>query len=107
MCMVHEADHAKFCNTRSHKARQQRKCSECRKTIRRGERYEHASLLMDDGWQTYSTCQQCQEARQWLVEMCGGWCYSGVLEDLRDHWNEGCYDEGLLELISGMEHKWK
>jgi hypothetical protein len=108
MCMVHEADPAKFYNVRSRKAGQQRRCSECRKTIRRGERYEHASLLMEGyGWETFSTCQKCQAARQWLKRECGGWCYGGVLEDLIDHWNEGCHGDDLGELISGMKRKWQ
>lgn len=59
-------------------ARKEHRCDECRRTIRKGERYQYFSVLWEGGWDHYKTCKQCAEiARDYLNN-----CYHlGMLRD--------------------------
>jgi len=66
-------------------------CSECHRTIRRGERHEYTAgrTLDTPQWLTSRTCAHCQAAGRWLDVMCGGWPIGVLYDELRDHWEEG------------------
>ena len=108
MCMVDDAESAAVCETIIRKARKDRQCHECFRVIRKGERYEHASVLFDGHWTTNDTCEGCLWAREWLIKECGGYLFGGVLEDLQQHHYEGGYNTAdLLRRIVGIKKKWR
>lgn len=90
------------------RARKAHECGECRRQIRIGETYEVAKGVDDYGVSTFKTCAHCVAAREWLVIICGGFLYQGVLEDLEEHWNEEDQLRGnwLAHAIAGMKRRW-
>jgi hypothetical protein len=109
--MVDDATPYTVSTQRRSTARRDYRCDECGRTIAAGERYERFSGLNSDWgkWETWRTCEHCLWARQWLSAQCGGWCFAGVAEDLRDHWDEDYLlrDLDLGRRIVGMRRKWK
>jgi hypothetical protein len=85
------------------------KCSECGRIIERGESYENSRGLMDGRWYEHHTCAHCQAARGWLSDVCGGWLFEGVLEDLEHHWDDDVTYRymGLGRLLIGMRRGWR
>ena len=88
MCMIDDAEPWTFYHDSIHKARVQHTCIECDRTISPGERYERFVGNMDGRWSTFKTCAHCMACRSWLHEVCGGWMYQGVLDELEQHWDE-------------------
>jgi hypothetical protein len=89
MCMIDGADEDWVSlGSRMRKARKEHRCYECHRQIVTGETYEAAKGVSDGDIQTFKTCAHCVWARTWIVEQCGGFLYGGVLEDLREHWDE-------------------
>lgn len=107
MCMAEDADHCKASTTTQRKARKQHKCSECRRTIAPGERYEHTSGIDGEGDPfRHKVCQHCQVATAWLVANCGGWVMTMVAEDLFEHAGE--YNRpDLGEMARNVMTKWE
>jgi hypothetical protein len=93
-------------------ARREHECSECGRLIHSGETYEYFRGLWSDGqdeWVTVKTCLHCVIARGWLMSECGGWIYTEVLDELREHWEEDTIYRApsLGRLIIGMRRKWQ
>lgn len=88
MCMIHDAEPAVLLSRGVRKARKTHTCDECGRPISPGESYEVAVTVVDNVLDPYKCCQHCQQAREWLVQECGGWVYGLVEEDLVEHWNE-------------------
>lgn len=109
MCMIDDAD-GRWDTLRLGMviARKDYQCAECRRPIVRGERHESGVFKGDYGLDAFRTCAHCVWARGWLLVQCNGFCYSGVLEDLREHWEENweLRSRDLLHRINGMRHRW-
>lgn len=90
------------------KAAKDHACEECRRIIKRGERYEYVAGRWEDDFNTFKTCAHCVGARSWLLKECAGFVHGGVLEDLEEHRYEGQkYGARLLRLIVGIRRDWK
>jgi len=111
MCWVADCDPWKVYREHTRTARKSHTCEECGRTIAIGERYHWATGLHPDWpkWQTFHMCAHCYAAAQWLTVMCSGWCYGGVAEELREHWDEEWQlrSPGLGRLIIGIGNKWQ
>lgn len=106
MCMIEDSDGTVTslhdCN---HTARKEHKCTECCRTIERGEVYKNERYVWDGSAHTQKTCAHCQVVRAWLTATCGGWVYGGLREDIAEHFHEGCgIESGRLTI--GMMRKW-
>lgn len=106
MCMIDDAEPIYPKRITQPKARKEHKCCECGRPIEIGERHEHVSGICDRRMFSERTCEGCQWAREWLDESCGGFCYTIVLEELKEHRREGYADNLLMLRIRGMERKW-
>lgn len=88
MCMVDDAERSVRGSVERRRARKLYRCCECRGPIRPGDTYTRSGMLYDGRWSTYRQCAACDEALAWLTEHCGGWCYTGVYEDLDEHFRD-------------------
>jgi hypothetical protein len=89
------------------KARKSHRCTECIRTIVRGETYLHETTLFDGNISTHKICPHCQAVRSWLAAECGGWVYGCVEEDLRQHVWEGVYPRALARAAVCMKQSWR
>lgn len=93
-------------------ARKQHKCNECRRVIEKGEQY-YRMRGMDyyrEYWFGYVCCLQCLAATRWLLEVCNGFLYEGVHEDLQEHVEENYYPIRTLSLVrltNYMGNRWR
>jgi hypothetical protein len=110
MCMIDDESSWKIFRDATRRARKEHRCDECHRVIRVGEPYYWATGLSYeyDGWETYSTCQHCRAATEWLLTACHGYLFTMVLEDLLEHWHESpTYRSWTLgRLIVGMRRRW-
>lgn len=91
-------------------ARKPHRCSECHRKIERGERYHREHLIWDGAYHTIKTCPECMVGRDWLRRECGGWIYTEVLEELREHYVDNEITEGrytLGRLVVSMRRQWR
>lgn len=93
------------------KARKGHDCDECGRRIAPGEVYHRVSGISEgDCLYSNKACAHCCAAQDWLVAQCGGYVFTLVLDDLRDHLAELVapgYQIRLLRLIIGMERQWQ
>ncbi|MBP9034977.1 MAG: hypothetical protein KBG29_13840 [Pseudomonadales bacterium] len=109
MCMIDDADYTVdvLAKTRP-RAKRPHTCAECRRTIDPGETYLRETFLGEDREMvTHKTCAHCEVARNWLSAQCGGWCYGGVEEDVREHCFGHGYGMDLYRLAVGMAWRWR
>jgi hypothetical protein len=88
MCRVDDAERCTQLQLCERKARKEHRCSECYRTIAKGERYRYEVTVYDGFTSTIKTCKHCWVAREWLTENCGGFIYKQVLEEIREHAEE-------------------
>jgi hypothetical protein len=90
-------------------AKKEHKCSECRRVIGAGEKYNRERGKCDGSMFTHKTCSHCQVARVWMYRECGGFVYGEIEEELREHWHESDVyrNRELARLIYGMGRFWK
>lgn len=75
-------------------ARKPHPCSECRRPIHPGERYEHLRAVdADDRWEVYRTCCRCLALRDYIRAHipCFCWGYDNFLVDAEtaiDDWRD-------------------
>lgn len=108
MCRVDDGCMAMMLASEQRKARKQHRCDECRRTIEAGETYLHERGIHECEPFTNKTCAHCQVARGWLSDQCGGWIYTEVEEELREHFYEDTAyrTKDLKRLIYGMGRQW-
>lgn len=111
MCMIENGDGAVTMieDGRFFRAMLEHKCAECRRVIKRGERY-HAEVYIFEGKLTrHKTCAHCMVVRNWLQDECGGWLFGAVEEDAREHvHNNGhLYGRDLYRAVVGMAWNWR
>lgn len=85
MCMTGDEDYWQFFDSKDPIARKEHTCSECGRTIHKGETYNRAGGMTEYGFDWYKTCIHCQAASHWLQVVCHGWVFGGREEDLLDH----------------------
>lgn len=113
MCMVDDCEPCDLSNVKEMRSRKDRKCDECRGPILAGEIYTRAKFLYDGYWSSFAMCEACKIGpARWLTDQCGGYCFSGVGEDLYEHWEDrfglGVSDAeiiGLGRLV--IEMRWR
>jgi hypothetical protein len=93
-------------NERHPTAKKAHRCGECKRTIAPGEKYEVICGSLDGVWETYKTCRHCCAVREWLKEVCDGWLFECVGEDLYEHFREG-YGFWLGRASVGVRRKWR
>lgn len=110
MCRVQDCEPWKVFVSKHRKARKEHQCCECERAILKGEIYYYAKGLMEDRWDYLHMCSHCEAASKWLMEVCRGYLFYGVLEELEEHF----FDEdapissiGLGRLVVRMRHKWR
>jgi len=110
MCMVDDADMVTVLSDQLFRARKVAKCMECGRSIQTGELYKREGYLFEGAISTHRTCAQCLVCREWLVRECRGFLYSGIYEDLSEHFTESDYPStikrDLGRLIVGMRRQW-
>ncbi len=107
MCLIDNSDGCEFLSQSRHRARVQHKCCECRRTIEPGESYERFFGKAEGDTFGGSVCRHCIAVREWLVKVCGGYLFEGVMEDLEEHIGEGFNPRWLNIAVSGMRKKWR
>lgn len=105
MCMIDHADQITVLSDGILTARKPHRCGECHRVIEPGERYLRTTGVFD-GFATYKTCLQCVAVREWLSQVCSGWIYTQVGEDLAEHFYEG-YGMWLGRAVIGMRNHWR
>ena len=108
MCAIDDCTPWEIYRSETHTAHTERRCTECYRTIRRGEPFEYAigRLCGETRWDTFALCQHCKAATEWLITVCGGWPYGDLGEELREHWWSGYSSICLARLIAGMRLGW-
>ena len=108
MCMFDLGDGWKLHHSEERKARKSWRCYECSRAIEPGERHEYVTGILngDEHWQQYRTCTHCIEARRWLWDICHGWLYGGVWEDIEGHWEDGFRSLAFGRLIVLRRRRW-
>jgi hypothetical protein len=89
------------------KARKEHICSECRRTIQKGESYTVEVYHFDGDFTTHKTCRHCMVVRDWLARECGGWLFGGVAEDIQEHVEHNWYGFAVKKLAIGIWRKWQ
>lgn len=105
MCMLDDDSRAEIHFSRWQRARKTHRCAECARQISAGERYEVAGGVWDGAFNTFKTCGQCVAVREWLNQVCSGWIYGYVREDIHEHFHEG-YGVWLGRAYIGMKRGW-
>lgn len=66
-----------------------RKCSLCEGVIKKGEQYDRAVMLSDDGLYEWVNCQPCRTVQSALVDWLAypeeGYCADDAIEWAREH----------------------
>lgn len=108
MCRIDGAERAEVHSGHQRKARKLHKCSECRRQINVGETYQYDFTVFEGSPDTYKTCQHCCVLREWLLKNCGGYIYTEVADEVREHAEEYRYLAiPLLRVTAGARRKWK
>jgi hypothetical protein len=87
-------------------ARKPHKCGECYRVIEKGETYLREVTAFEREMSTHKTCSHCQVVRDWLFDECGGWVWTAIREDIREHAYDG-YPMDVIRLAVGMGWKWR
>lgn len=106
MCAVEDCEPFTVYTSKWPTARKAHRCVECRRSIRRGERYHHFQGLCDGTWSTVRTCLHCEAMTAWMNAICGGWPIGQLLEELEEHFREGYASIRFARLIVGMRRRW-
>lgn len=112
MCMIDDCDErVNIIQESKRVARKPHHCEECRKVIQVGEQYQYEFGTMAGETCTYKTCLNCMKCRDWLQDLCGGFLYGGVEEDVKEHFLN--YDKSygswwsIGRMVIGMRNQWK
>lgn len=105
MCST-DYDVASVYNEKMARATKDHVCTECGRTIKKGESYKNVWGVWVFGHDTYKTCQHCRVAQEWLSDECGGFLHGGLDEEILEHAFE--YRKTFLyRWIIGIRRGWK
>jgi len=65
------------------KTRKEHRCYECRRVIRKGDRYRYETFVNDGTIDKHKTCLDCNSIRKEFF--CGSFMYTQIIEDLQEH----------------------
>lgn len=108
MCRIDDCERVEIFQKVDRKARKEHSCSECGRPIAIGETYHYVAGKIEGRLDTYYTCSHCMVGQEWLLKNCGGWIYTQVLEEIREHAEE--YPKialGLYKISFGGSRKWQ
>jgi hypothetical protein len=91
------------------KARKPHRCSECWRTIAKGESYERHSGLWDGSWETFRWCQHCSAACKVLTEEIEDFCFcfGSLYEAVSDKFCYGHFPNMAVgRVVAGAYRKW-
>jgi hypothetical protein len=104
MCMT-DYDPPSVYSKQERIARVAHDCSECGRTILKGEPYQYVSGIWDGYASSHSTCSHCEVVQAWLLENCHGFMHTQIGEDIEGHARD--YNRpDLARLFVGMRRKW-
>jgi hypothetical protein len=109
MCRVDDAEPCSVYDAHVVKAaRKAHRCSECGRTIERGESYLYWFGVYDGMADYGHVCQHCQIGREWLDKNCGGHVFGQVTEEVHEHAQEyRALALPLLRYTVAARRKWK
>jgi hypothetical protein len=109
MCRIQGCDPWDLYHAEQRTARKPHKCTECGRVISKGERYHYASGLAEGRFDTFKMCEHCDAASDWLTEVCNGYIYGDIGEELEEHWEEDTTfrSRELAEAIIGRKWAWR
>lgn len=111
MCMIDDSDGTvtSIDEGKYRVARSKHKCMECARVIDPGESYYIEVYRFDGRVTRHKTCAHCMVVRGWLEDECGGWLYTAIEEDARQHVfdNRGYYGIDLYRAVVGMAWQWR
>jgi hypothetical protein len=118
MCCC-DADPPTIHNQSDHKAAKLYACSECRRTIAKGETYTRIDGLWDGSWSTFRWCAHCaasveiltarahaynlSAASQYYGQACVCWTYGEIWSEVYD---AEVRDFGACRLYHSAERRW-
>lgn len=108
MCRVDYAEDGFWLRQPSQvKAAKERACEDCGRVITIGEIYYYG-VWKGERLDTVHACDHCARAGRWLTVVCGGHLWPGVVEELREHWDEEweLHTLGLGRLVLCGQRKW-
>jgi hypothetical protein len=105
--MVDFADPWDVVTTTNPTARKPHSCGECGRTIQPGERYERTEGKSSyGGWLTYLVCPHCEVLGDWLTGICNGYIFNHVIEDVREHLDEGIGGMDVARAYFAARMRW-
>ena len=109
MCRIQDCDPWDYFRSGHRVARKDHQCMDCFRTIHKGERYHYATGLADRRWCEMKLCQHCEAAAEWLREVCNGFLYGGIGEELEEHWDEDLTfrSKALGMAVLGHKRQWQ
>lgn len=85
-CVAIQADletEPEFVNRKMARAAKEHICTECSRTITKGEKYEYVVGTWYGEFRTYKTCSDCLSVREELFD--DNWFYECIWEDVEAH----------------------
>ncbi len=105
MCAV-DYDVADVYYQKDRKSRKEHTCTECHRTIKKGEMYRYTFGVWERQVSTFRTCSNCLLPQEWLQKECGGFLHGGLEEEIEEHAVE--YKKMFLyRWLIGIRRKWK
>ena len=105
MCNIDDAERCSVWDEADHRASKEWVCTECRRSIARGERYRRVAGLYEGAWTIMRICAHCVVGANWLTAECGGYLLDGVREEIHEHAQE-YRSASLWRLVVGADRKW-
>ena len=107
MCMIDDGgDRCTIVSSVNYTAIKEHRCAECKRSIPVGDVYLRETLIVGNRFATHKTCAHCQVVRRWLADECGGWMFSRVLDDIREHADKSV-DGQIKVMADRMDRQWK
>lgn len=108
MCYIDDGIPSEVFVAHDRTARKDHQCTECGRTIARGERYRYTFTVTEGRAETDKTCAHCMVGRGWMLENCGVYYLGHLMSDMLEHAEEyPDLKDGLLEIVAGMRRKWR
>ena len=108
MCNIYDGNPSEVFVAHDRTARKDHQCTECGRTILRGERYRYTFSVTEGHAQTDKVCSHCMVGHGWMLENCGMYYLGQLMSDMLEHAEEyPDLKDGLLEIVVGMRRKWR
>jgi hypothetical protein len=109
MCRIQYCEPWDYFRAGRRVARKEHQCMDCLRKITSGERYHCATGLADGRWEVLKLCQHCEISAEWLIEVCNGFLYGAIGEELEEHWDEDLTfrSKALGLAVLGHRRQWQ